>query len=196
MKIVVATKNPGKLREFRRILEPFGYEIVSQADLGIEGQAEETGSTFAENAKLKAEYVFDRTGMITIADDSGLCVDALDGRPGVFSARYGGPSLDDRGRVRKLLDEMDGVPEENRAAHFTCAVVVRFPDREWEIVQHCYGHIGYEPVGEDGFGYDPVFLLEDGRSFAQISPEEKDAVSHRGKALREMRSRFEKEKLK
>jgi len=195
MKIVIATKNKGKLREFSRILEPFGFEVVSQADCGIVGQAEENGTSFEENARLKAKYVFDRCGEITIADDSGICVDALGGRPGIYSARYGGPELTDAERVDKLLRELEEVPEEKRSAHFACAISVIFPDDEWSIFEICEGTISFAPKGEGGFGYDPVFDVN-GKSFSEMNDEEKDAVSHRGKALRELVLRFrEKENL-
>ena len=189
MKIVIATKNKGKLREFSRILEPFGFEVVSQADCGVAGQAEENGTSFEENARLKAKYVFDRCHEITIADDSGICVDALGGRPGIYSARYGGPELTDAERVDKLLRELEGIPEEKRSAHFACAISVIFPDDEWSIFEICEGMISFAPKGEGGFGYDPVFDIN-GKSFSEMNDEEKDAVSHRGKALRELVQRF------
>ncbi len=189
MKIVVATKNQGKLREFKRILEPFGFTVLSQLDCGVEGQAEENGTTFEENARLKARYVFERTGEITIADDSGICVDALGGRPGVYSARYGGPGLTDAERVDKLLRELSETPEEKRTAHFACAISVIFPEEEWSIFEICEGQIAFQPTGSGGFGYDPVFLVK-GKSFSEMNGSEKDAISHRGKALRELARRF------
>lgn len=195
MKIVVATKNQGKLKEFKRILEPLGFTVLSQADCGVDGQAEENGSTFEENARLKAQYVFDRTGEITIADDSGICVDALGGRPGIYSARYGGPGLTDADRVDKLLRELSEVPEEKRTAHFACAISVLFPDDEWMIFEICEGSVGYEPSGSGGFGYDPVFLVK-GKSFSEMNDEDKDAISHRGKALRELARRFHERNMK
>lgn len=184
MKLVIATKNKGKLAEFERLLSPLGYEVLSQADCGIQGQAEENGNSFQENAQLKAEYVFQRTGCTTLADDSGLCVDALDGRPGIFSARYGGPGLTDSDRVQLLLNELADVPEEKRTAYFACAICLIYPDGEKDIVfETCEGTIGREPVGENGFGYDPAFMV-DGKSFSQINGTDKDCISHRGKALR------------
>ncbi len=194
MKIVVATKNRGKLKEFKRILEPMGFTVVSQLDCGVDGQAEENGTTFEENARLKARYVFERTGEITIADDSGICVDALGGRPGVYSARYGGPGLTDADRVDKLLRELSETPEEKRTAHFACAISVVFPKEEWGIFEICEGRIAFQPAGSGGFGYDPIFLVK-GKSFSEMNDSEKDAVSHRGKALRELARRFhEREK--
>ena len=191
MKIVIATKNAGKLREFRRILEPLGYEVVSQKDVGVEGQAEENGTTFSENAYKKAQYVFEQTGEITLADDSGLCVDALDGRPGVYSARYGGPEANDGDRCRKLLDELKDVPDEKRTAHFACAICVLFPDSRLEVLETCEGTVGRELSGESGFGYDPIFYVK-GKSFAELDGAEKDRISHRGKALRKMAEELKK----
>lgn len=185
MKVVIATKNQGKLREFKRILGPLGFDVVSQLDCGVDGQAEETGSTFEENAHLKAKYVFDRTGKVTIADDSGLCVDALNGNPGVYSARYGGSGLSDPERVDKLLKELSGVPDGKRGAYFACAISAIFPDDTWMIFETCEGEISRAPKGKDGFGYDPVFTVK-GKSFAEMAAEEKDEISHRGKALREL----------
>lgn len=189
MKIVVATKNQGKLKEFKRILEPFGFTVLSQLDCGVDGQAEENGTTFEENARLKARYVFERTGEITIADDSGICVDALGGRPGVYSARYGGPGLTDAERVDKLLRELSETPENKRTAHFACAISVFFPEEEWSIFEICEGRIAFQPAGSGGFGYDPIFLVK-GKSFSEMNDSEKDEVSHRGKALRELARRF------
>lgn len=185
MKFVIATKNNGKLLEFKRMLEPLGIEAVSQLDCGIAEQAEENGTTFEENARLKAKFIFDQTGLPTLADDSGLCVDALDGRPGIYSARYGGPGLTDKDRVQKLLTELDGVPEIKRTGRFACAISVIFPEEEWLIFEVCEGTIAFAPSGERGFGYDPVFLAG-GKSFSELGDTEKDAISHRGKALREL----------
>ena len=162
-KFVLATHNPGKLAEMRAILSGLGVEAVSPAESGVEVDVEETGSTFAENAMLKAKAICAASGLPAIADDSGLCVDALNGGPGVYSARYGGEGLDDRGRCMLLLRSLRG--QTTRAAHFTCAVACA-------------------PLGEGGFGYDPVFLIpEKGKTFGQIGPEEKSKISHRGKAL-------------
>lgn len=179
MKFVIATHNPHKVIEFSRILAPLGIEIVT-AQLS---EPEETGTTFAENARIKARAAFEETGLPAIADDSGICVDALGGAPGVYSARYGGDGLDDAGRVRLLLKELEHVPEENRGAHFTSAICCILPNGEAVTAQgHCYGTIGYAPQGAQGFGYDPVFL-QGGISFGTLSDGEKDARSHRGKAL-------------
>ncbi|MCI5801876.1 MAG: XTP/dITP diphosphatase [Oscillospiraceae bacterium] len=183
-KFVIATGNPGKVREFRRILEPMGFEVYSLKDLNLRADVEETGSTFRENARLKAEAAMRLSGLAAIADDSGLCVDALDGAPGVYSARYGGEGLEDGGRTDLLLQNMRDVPEEKRTARFVSAICCVFPDgTALETEGVCEGAIGYEKRGENGFGYDPVFLVEGG-SFAEISDAEKDRISHRGRALR------------
>lgn len=185
MRFVLATHNPGKLREMGEILKDLGIEVVSPKDLGITVDVEETGTTFAENAMLKAKAVCQAAGLPAIADDSGLCVDALNGAPGVYSARYGGEGLDDKGRYLLLLSSLRGAP--TRAAHFACAVACAFPNGDTLTAEgRCDGSIAYAPLGEGGFGYDPVFLLpEKGKTFGQLSQEEKSAVSHRGKALKE-----------
>ena len=163
-KFVLATHNPGKLREMSDILSKFGIQVVSPADVGVTVDVEETGTTFAENAMLKAKAICEASGLPAIADDSGLCVDALNGGPGVYSARYGGEKLDDRGRYMLLLNSMRG--QTTRAAHFACA-------------------IAFAPMGTGGFGYDPVFLVpEKGKTFGQLTAEEKSEISHRGKALK------------
>lgn len=182
-KFVLATHNPGKLAEMKAILSGLGVEVLSPAEAGVEVDVEETGSTFAENAMLKAKAVCAAAGLPAIADDSGLCVDALNGAPGVYSARYGGEGLDDRKRCLLLLRNLRG--QTTRAAHFACAVACAFPNGDTlEAEGRCDGAIAFAPLGEGGFGYDPVFLLpEKGKTFGQIGPEEKSAVSHRGKAL-------------
>lgn len=187
MKLILATKNAHKVQEFSRILEPLGIEAVSQTEMGIEDQAEETGSSFAENSYLKAKGLFDRTGMAVIADDSGIAVDALGGAPGIYSARYGGPGLTDAERTALLLKEMESVPDGERGAQFVCAITLIASDGQvYSIVDECPGIVGRAPRGENGFGYDPVFMIGE-RSFSELSPAEKDAVSHRGKALRRLR---------
>ena len=182
-KFVLATHNPGKLAEMKAILSGLGVEAVSPAESGVEVDVEETGSTFAENAMLKAKAICAASGLPAIADDSGLCVDALNGGPGVYSARYGGEGLDDRGRCMLLLRSLRG--QTTRAAHFTCAVACAFPNGDTlEAEGRCDGAIAFAPLGEGGFGYDPVFLIpEKGKTFGQIGPEEKSKISHRGKAL-------------
>lgn len=175
------------------ILSGLGVEIVLQSELGIDVEVEETGTTFAENAGLKARAVMEASGLPAIADDSGLCVDALGGGPGVYSARYGG-DISDTEKVQLLLSNMRGAP--TRAAHFACAIVCAFPDgTELTAEGRVDGSIAYAPVGSDGFGYDPVFFyVPAARTFAQMTREEKAAVSHRGNALRDFADKL-KERL-
>lgn len=186
-RILLATNNPGKVREFRRLLEPFGFAPVTPAELGIAVDVDEDGASYAENAVIKARAFAAAGGMLALADDSGIEVDALGGGPGMYSARYGGPGLDDQGRVEQLLSELSGVPEEQRTARYRAVVAVAFREagREpvtFEGVQE--GKIGCEPRGERGFGYDPVFVLEDGRTQAEANDEEKDRISHRAQAVK------------
>ena len=183
MKLIVATNNAHKLVEYGRILAPLGIEVHSQKEYCPDQDVEETGTTFAANARLKAEAVYNATGLMAVADDSGLCVDALDGAPGVYSARYAGENATDAQKIEKLLDEMKDVPEEKRTARFVSAICCIGPDLLLECEGVCEGTIGYECRGEGGFGYDPIFYV-DGRSYSEMSGEEKDAISHRGRALR------------
>lgn len=194
MKMIVATRNEHKLKEFKRILEPLGYEVISQQEVCPDVEVEEDGDTFAENARKKALEIYRRTGMPSIADDSGLCVDALDGEPGVYSARYAGEQHNDANNNHKLIRNMSHVPREMRGAHFACAICcVLGEDDIINCEGRCNGMIGYKPLGDNGFGYDPLFMVGD-RSFAELSAEEKDEVSHRGVALRvfekEMKKRY------
>lgn len=184
MKFILATHNPGKLREMAAILSQYGVEVVSPADVGITVDVEETGTTFAENAMLKAKAICAAADLPAIADDSGLCVDALNGGPGVYSARYGGEGLDDKGRYTLLLQNMRG--QTTRAAHFACAIACAFPNGDELTAEgRCDGTIAFAPMGEGGFGYDPVFFVpEKAKTFGQLSAEEKSAISHRGKALK------------
>ena len=183
MKFVLATHNPGKLKEMGDILARFGVEVVSPKDLGITVDVEETGATFAENAMLKAKAICAAAKLPAIADDSGLCVDALNGGPGVYSARYGGEGLDDKGRYMLLLNSMRGQPP--RAAHFACAIACVFPNGDELTAEgRCDGTIAFAPIGEGGFGYDPVFFVPElKKTFGQLTAEEKSAISHRGRAL-------------
>ena len=183
MKYVLATHNPGKLKEMGAILARFGVEVVSPKDLGLTVDVEETGTTFAENAMLKAKAICTAAQLPAIADDSGLCVDALNGGPGVYSARYGGEGLDDRGRYMLLLNNMRG--QTTRAAHFACAIACAFPNGDTLTAEgRCDGTIAFAPMGEGGFGYDPVFFVpEKAKTFGQLTAEEKSAISHRGRAL-------------
>ena len=187
MRFLLATHNRKKQAEMQRILEPLGIEVLTADMLGIALTAvEETGKTFRENAYLKAHSGSEESGLPCIADDSGLCVDALGGAPGVYSARYSGVHGDDEANIEKLLAALQDIPQAQRTAHFACAVCVCFPDgRILELEGRCNGRIGFEKLGNDGFGYDPVFMVG-ARSFAQFSADEKDEVSHRGNALRKL----------
>ena len=190
-KIIFATGNAGKLKEIREILKDLNREIVTMREAGFEGEIEENGTTFAENAAIKAMAVMQASGLPAIADDSGLCVDALNGGPGVYSARYGGEGLDDRGRYMLLLQTMRG--QTTRAAHFTCAIACAFPNGDTITAEgQAPGTIAFAPMGEGGFGYDPVFFVPDkAKTFAQLTQEEKAEISHRGKALREFTAKLE-----
>lgn len=195
-KFIIATNNAKKLVELDRILNPLGINAVTARDAGVDlGDVEETGTTFEENAFIKAMSAFEKSGLPSIADDSGLMVDALDGRPGVYTARYGGSGLSDKERYMYLLEELKDVPKEKRTARFVSAICCVLSENEKLTVRgECFGEIAFEPSGEGGFGYDPVFLYE-GKSFALLTPEEKDSVSHRGKALRLLREELLKRKL-
>ena len=184
MKVILASNNKHKLDEIKKILTPLGYDVVSQAEAGVDIDVEETGTTFEENAVLKAQAVYDLTGTAVISDDSGLEVDYLNGAPGVYSHRYAGENATDADRCAKLLSELNGVEKSKRTARFVC--VLCFIDDKGEklvIRGTVEGIIGTEPKGENGFGYDPVFMYGD-RSFAELSSEEKNTVSHRADALR------------
>ncbi len=186
MKFIIATHNQKKLSELRRILSPLGIEAMTADEAGISfDDVEETGVTFEENAEIKARALFDGSGFGTIADDSGLCVDALGGAPGVYSARYSGEHGNDADNIELLLKNMADVPDSERTARFVCAICCVMPDgTQFTVRGECEGKIGYECVGDGGFGYDPVFMRPDGRSMAELTKEEKDAISHRGNALR------------
>lgn len=192
MRFVLASNNERKLEELRQILSQMGHEVLSQREAGLNLTVEETGTTFEENARLKARGASDALGLPVIADDSGLMVDALDGAPGVYSARYGGEGLDDRGRNALLLKNMEG--KENRSARFVCCICCRFPDgREITARGECPGQILEGPRGKDGFGYDPVFYMPKyGKTMAEMTPEEKNAVSHRGRALERLAAELRK----
>lgn len=193
MTFIIATNNPKKLVELSRILNPLGIRALSAKEAGVSlEEVEETGKTFEENARLKAQAALQKTGMPAVADDSGLMVDALNGEPGVYSARYGGEGASDAQKNEKLLKNMENVPQEKRTARFVSAVCCLFPDgREIMVRGECEGSIAYAPKGEGGFGYDPVFLVGQ-RSYAELAPEEKDAVSHRGRALRKLSEELKK----
>lgn len=185
-RLLLATNNPGKVREFRRLLAGSGFEVVTPQEAGVSLEVEETGSSYAENASLKAKAFAQAGGCLALADDSGIEVDAFAGGPGMYSARYGGPGLDDPGRTALLLKELGETPVDQRGARYRAVVAVAWPGAQdpklFEGVQE--GSIGFVPRGERGFGYDPVFLVDGDRVQAEISDEEKDQISHRGKAVR------------
>ena len=198
MTVCAATNNPGKLRELRRILERLGFEVKSLQQLGVTLDPDETGATFAENAALKAAAFCAATGLPTVADDSGLCVEALGGAPGVYSARYAGTHGDDAANNQKLLAALRGVPAGHRAAKFVSAVCFLLPDgRRLPVEGTCPGSIAFGETGHNGFGYDPLFVPDAvgvpgtdktlpntaRRSYAELDDAEKDAISHRGRAL-------------
>ena len=187
MRLVLASKNGKKLTEMRDILSHMGVEVCLQSEAGVDVDVEETGTTFEENSLLKARAVMQASGLPAIADDSGLCVDALGGAPGVYSARYGGPGLDDTGRYRLLLENMRGQP---RGAKFVSVITCCFPNGDVLTARgECPGTIAFAPMGEGGFGYDPVFFLPQlKKTFAQLTPEEKNAISHRGLALKQFQA--------
>jgi len=188
MKYALATANPGKIDEMRVVLFDLGFQIVTRDELGINVEIEETGTTFFENARLKAEAICRLSKMPSIADDSGLLVDALGDKPGVYSSSFGGEDLSAAERCAYLLAEMKDFPEmEQRRAKFVCTIICAFPDNVLlTATGECPGVITMEPRGKNGFGYDPVFL-PDGmdKTMAQLTSGEKNAISHRGKALRE-----------
>ncbi len=181
-KIILATNNKNKLREVREMLEPIGFEVFSQMEVGADIEVDETGTTFEENAFLKAKAVFDLTGLPCIADDSGLEVDFLNGEPGVYSARY----APEEERCSKILSKLDGVPDEKRTARFVSSICFIDADGNSHTVRGTVeGKIGYEELGTNGFGYDPIFMYSC-KSFAELSADEKNAVSHRSVALKKL----------
>ena len=183
MKVVLASKNAHKLQELQDILSAQGVEVILESAAGVDVEVEETGTTFEENSLLKARAVMEASGLPAIADDSGLMVDALNGAPGVYSARYGGPGLDDAGRYRLLLENMRGVLD--RKCRFVSAITLCMPSGDIVTARgECPGTLAYAPQGENGFGYDPIFFVpEKKKTFAQLTSEEKNAISHRGRAL-------------
>lgn len=193
-RLIVATKNRGKLKEFAELLAHLPYDIVSMADAGIEDNIEENGTTFEENALIKAKSVWKATGDTVIADDSGLEVDYLNGAPGVYSARYAGEGATDDDKNRKLLRALEGVPADKRTARFVCAIAVIFPDgRNFTVRGTCEGYIAAEPAGNNGFGYDPLlYVPEIGMTIAQMESSLKNNISHRGNAIRKMVEMLEK----
>lgn len=188
-KIIFATGNEGKMKEVRMILEDLGLPVLSLKDAGITADVEENGTTFEENAQIKAKAICDLTGEIVLADDSGLEIDHLNKEPGIYSARYMGEDTSYHIKNSSLIERLNGVPDEKRTARFVCAVAAAFPDGRVKTVRGTMeGRIGYEEKGENGFGYDPIFYLpEYGCTSAELSMEEKNKISHRGKALRGIR---------
>ena len=187
MKLVIATNNQGKVREIKEMLEPLGYEPVSLKDEGISIEVNEDGDTFEENAHLKAKAVYEICHCPVIADDSGLEVDFLDGAPGIYSARYAGEGATDEQRVRKILDELDGVDESMRTARFVCALYcILDDDTEYSVRGTLEGRIGEEPMGSNGFGYDPIFMVDEDTSVAMLPAEEKNRISHRASAIKQL----------
>ena len=196
MKIVVATNNQNKIREIREMFSSLGFEVISQSEEGIDIDVEETGDTFAKNALIKARAAAMLTDNYVLADDSGLCVEALSGKPGVMSARYAGPGATDADKIKKLLKELGD--ETDRRAKFVSAMAFIFPNGDELMTQgEVSGAILHEPRGENGFGYDPVFFSDDlGKTFAEASAEEKNSVSHRGRALAALYTELTKRELK
>lgn len=191
MKLVLASQNKKKLVELDTILSQLGVQVCSEAEAGVNVEVEETGTTFEENSLLKAKAVMEASGLPAVADDSGLCVDALNGAPGVYSARYGGEGLDDTGRYRLLLENMRG--QMPRTAKFVSVITCCFPNGDVISARgECPGTIAFAPMGEGGFGYDPVFFVPSlKKTFAQLTAEEKNAISHRGKALKAFGEKLE-----
>lgn len=185
MKIIIASNNKGKIKEFKEILEPLGYEILSQKEANIDLQVDETGKTYEENATLKASAIYNLTKSAVLADDSGLSIDYFDGAPGLYSARFK-PDLTSEDTNRYILNEMKNVKDENRGAQYICCICFIKENGEKVIVQaSCKGKIAYEAKGDNGFGYDPIFFTEEyGKTMAEISEDEKNRISHRGRAIK------------
>ncbi len=191
MRLLVATTNPGKVREYHALLEGLDLELLGLNNIGITTEVEENGATYMENAAIKARAYARLSGLLTLADDSGLEVDALNGRPGLHSARY---ARDSAIRIQKLLQELNGVPDEKRAARFQCAIALAWPDGHVEIVNgSCEGRIAYEPRGTNGFGYDPIFFMpEHNATMAELAEDFKNTVSHRARAAQKARMILER----
>ena len=191
-KIIFATGNEGKMKELRMILEDLGLPVLSLKDAGITADVEENGTTFEENAQIKAKAIMEMTGALVLADDSGLEVDALDKEPGIYSARYMGHDTSYHIKNQNIIDRLEGKVGEERSARFVCAIAAAFPDgRVLTTRGTMEGQIGYEEKGENGFGYDPIFYLPEYQCYsAELSLEEKNKLSHRGKALRLMKERL------
>lgn len=184
-KIIIASNNKGKIKEMKEKLAALNFDVISQSEAGLDIDVEETGTTFAENAKLKAEAIYNLTKTAVIADDSGLEIDYLNGEPGIYTARYAGENASDSEKMQKILNKLKDAKDSERTARFKCAICYIDENGKNHIFeQSCEGMIGKKPIGTDGFGYDPIFMLGD-RSFAEFTSEEKNKISHRGKALKE-----------
>ncbi|UOQ86215.1 XTP/dITP diphosphatase [Gracilibacillus salinarum] len=184
--LIIATKNEGKMRDFRRLFEPYGIKVLSLIDLTDPVEdIEETGTTFEANAAIKAEAICQKFNTAVIADDSGIAIDALDGAPGVYSARYAGEKKDDQANLEKVLNELADVPREDRTGRFVCVLAIAQPEKETIFKRgECEGTIAFEQAGAHGFGYDPIFYPSDSaKTMAELTPEEKNQISHRRKAL-------------
>lgn len=192
MKVILASKNQHKLTELSAILSQLGFEIALESEYGLDIDVEETGTTFEENSFLKADAVMKASGLPVLADDSGLMVDALDGAPGVYSARYG-HKASDKERTAYLLENMKDVPEERRGAKFVCVITCLFPDGRKIVARgECPGVIARAPHGENGFGYDPVFYLPElGMTYAELPSEQKNVISHRARALQDFCRKYQ-----
>ena len=183
MKLIIASNNAGKIKEFKKMLTPLGYEPVSMKETEIP----EDGTTFSENAHIKAKTIYDITHTPVLADDSGLAIEFLGGAPGIYSARYAGENATNEDRINKVLDELKGVDKPLRNAKFVCSLYfIRDDDYEICVTGECEGFIGEEPIGKNGFGYDPIFMLDDDTSMACLSDEEKNKISHRARALEKL----------
>ena len=193
-KIVAATNNKGKLKEFRELLKDYPVEVLSLHDMGLDMDIEETGETFEDNAKIKSVAVFKATGLCAVGDDSGLCVEALDGMPGVYSARFAGEKATDEDRNNLLLKKMKDVKKQDRDAKFVCAISCTMEDGETFVVRgECKGEITFEPKGDSGFGYDPLFYVEQyDKTFGEMTSFEKNEISHRAEAMCKFKKEFEK----
>ncbi|MBR3133324.1 MAG: XTP/dITP diphosphatase [Clostridia bacterium] len=185
--IILASNNKGKLIELKEKLSKFGLNVISQKEAGIDLEVEENGITFSDNAKLKAEAIHNITKKAVIADDSGLEVDFLNGEPGVYSHRFAGPDATDSDRYNKILNLLKDVPDDKRTARFKCSICYIDEDGKIQFFEGVSeGKIGYEPKGDNGFGYDPIFISENGKTFAELSQEEKSEISHRGRAVEKL----------
>lgn len=186
-KIIFASNNKGKIRELKDILSPMGIEVVSQREAGFDIEADETGTTFAENSAIKAKAIYELAKIPVLADDSGLCVDALDGQPGVYSHRFAGENATDEEKCRYILEKLENISDEKRTARFICDMCfIDENGREYHAEGRCEGKIGREEKGNNGFGYDPIFVVGN-RTLAELEEAEKNKISHRAEALKKMK---------